>query len=323
MKIFNFLFDVIIKLRHKLYNINFFRSQKVDTPVISIGSITIGGAGKTPLTIAIAKMLINMDNKVAILSRGYKRKKNGLHEIKDFSDLQKTAIDYGDEPTLMTVTLKNIPVVVSENRFLGVKYIENEIDPDVILLDDGFQHRKLLHSADLLIFKNDFKGVNETYYPFGKLRDSLTRLQNSDLIFYEKGTKNSVKEYLKEHASIQEYNIKYQLVSSNGSEIDIKKPVTSFCGIAKPELFFNALKNLNIDCEYNLKFSDHKKYTKSTINKILSTKSSTFITTEKDLIKLPKSSVISKNIYILKMKLNFEDKKRIEKILNDVLIKNK
>lgn len=313
---------MIIKLRHKLYDINFFRSKKVDTSVISIGSITIGGAGKTPLTIAVAKMLTDMNIKVAILSRGYKRKKTGLNEIRDLSDLQKTAMDYGDEPTLIALTLKNIPVIVSENRFLGAEYIEKKINPDVILLDDGFQHRKLSHSADILIFKNDFKGKKETYFPFGKLRDSLSQLKNSDLIFYEKGTKNSVKEYLKEQASIQEYNIKYQLISNNKSKINIKKPITSFCGIAKPELFFAALKDLNIDCKYNLKFSDHKKYGNFTIRKILSTKSNTFITTEKDFLKLPKEFVANNKILTLTMKIEFGDNKSIIKVLKKVFIKN-
>jgi len=321
LKTFNFLFDVIINFRHKLYNDNFFRSKKVDTPVISIGSVTIGGAGKTPLTIAIAKILINMDYKVAILSRGYKRERSGVHEIKEFMDLYKTSADYGDEPILLALTLKNTPVVVAKDRFLGAKYIEKEIKPDVILLDDGFQYRKLLHSIDLLIFKNDFKGENETYFPFGKLRDSLSRLKNSDLIFYEKDTKHSVKEYLKKQSNIQGYDIIYELISNNEAKIDIKKPITSFCGIAKPDLFFKAIKGLNIDCEHNLKFRDHKKYQRSTIKKILSTKSNTFITTEKDFIKLPTEFIINNKILVLTMKIRFSDKKSIEKVLNDVVIK--
>ena len=321
MKAFNFLFDAIINLRHKLYNTGFIKSKKVKTPVISIGSITIGGAGKTPLTIAIAKILTEMDYKVAILSRGYKREKTGVCEIKDFADLYKTANNYGDEPTLIALSLKNIPVVVSKNRFLGAKYIEKEIKPDVILLDDGFQHRKLLHSADFLIFKSDFKGENEKYFPFGKLRDSLSRLKNGDLIFCEKGTKQSVKEYLKKQSNIQEYDIIYELIPHNEAEINIKKPITSFCGIAKPELFFKAIKNLNIDCEYNLKFRDHKKYDRSTIKKILLTKPKTFITTEKDLMKLPKEFIANNKILVLKIKIRFSDKKSIEKVLNSVVMK--
>jgi len=321
LKIFNFLFDAIIKLRHRLYDIGIFKSKKVITPVISIGSITIGGAGKTPLTIAITKILISMNLKIAILSRGYKRGKRGIYEIIFPSDLQKTAVDYGDEPTLMASTLKNIPVVVAENRFLGARYIEKNIKPDVILLDDGFQHRKLIHSADFLIFKKDFNGVNEKYFPFGKLRDSLSRLKNSDLIFYENEAKKDVIEYFENQSNIQKYDIVYKLVSNKGSEVNVEQPVTSFCGIAKPELFFGAIENLNIDCEYNLKFTDHKKYNESTINKLLSTKSKTFITTEKDIIKLPKKFIDNNNLLILTMKIEFIDNKNIKKILKKVIDK--
>ncbi|MEA1986533.1 MAG: tetraacyldisaccharide 4'-kinase [Candidatus Marinimicrobia bacterium] len=321
MKAVNSFFDLLIKIRHALYDNGFFKSQQVETPVISIGSITIGGAGKTPLTIAIAELLKNLGLKVAILSRGYKRNKSGIHQIQNSKNISEMAQLYGDEPTLIFKSINDVPVVVAKKRFDGAKFIEDNIRPDVILLDDGFQHRKLLHTADILIFKKDFEGCDEKYFPFGRLRDSLSRLKKSDLIFYQKGTNERVIKFLKKQSQTIEYSIEYKLTGTKNNKLKIEKPITAFCGIAKPKAFFHTLKHKQIICDNEITFQDHKKYTNSTMKKLLSTNANTFITTEKDLIKLSNSFVYKKNIVKLSMKIKFANVIEMKKILGELIYK--
>ncbi|HDT12412.1 MAG TPA: tetraacyldisaccharide 4'-kinase, partial [Candidatus Marinimicrobia bacterium] len=249
---YNKIADYIIKTRHDQYNTGKKVSYKIHTPVISTGSLTIGGAGKTPLTLYIARLLTQQNIHFSILSRGYRRHSKGLHVISIKNDSASEALKYGDEPVMIKQILPDIPVIVCEDRYTGAKFIEDTFKPQIILLDDGFQHRKLRRDLDILIFKKDFKGIKAGYYPFGDLRDSLKRLKEANFIFLEKGVSPEVKSFLQEKSHIIPFNISYSLTEKIR---DNKKDITAFCGIAKPERFLETLTGLGFSPRIFIQFS--------------------------------------------------------------------
>ncbi len=281
---YNRLADYIIKRRHDQYNRGEKISRKVRTPIISTGSLTIGGAGKTPLTIYIAQLLCQQNLSFAILSRGYRRHTKGLHEIVITKDLALEAVKYGDEPVMLKKRFPEFPVIVCEDRYVGVQYIENKYQPRIILLDDGFQHRKLHRDLDVLIFKKDFKGSKATYYPFGDLRDSLKRLKEANFIFLEKGASHETVSFLQEKSHIIFYDFSYTLEGKTRTD---NVPFTAFCGIAKPDRFLDSLRTSYLFPDTFISFPDHVDYTPSRIKKLIKTGNTHFITTYKDYVKLP------------------------------------
>jgi len=281
---YNQIADYFIRKRHDRYNTGKKASHKVRTPVISTGSLTIGGAGKTPLTHYIARLLYQQNISFSILSRGYGRKSKGLHEIINQNDSVSEACKYGDEPLMLKQLLPDIPVIVCEDRYTGARYIEDKYKPRIILLDDGFQHRRLRRDLDVLIFKKDFKGTEAGYYPFGDLRDSLKRLKEANFIFLEKMASSDVKSFLQEKSHIISFEFSYSLSEKIR---DKNKDITAFCGIAKPDRFLETMKILGLSPRFFIPFPDHVHYTPSRIRRLIKTESKSFITTQKDYVKLP------------------------------------
>ena len=141
-----------VKLRRTFYKKSVFKSKKLSRPVISIGNITAGGTGKTPMTIYVANVINALGYNVAVVSRGYKGKaetKGGI--VSDGETLLMTPEISGDEPYMMAAKLKDVPVIVGKNRFKAGRLAIGKFAPDIILLDDGFQHLKLERGLDLVL----------------------------------------------------------------------------------------------------------------------------------------------------------------------------
>ncbi len=295
--------EPVVRLRHWFYDRQLFRICHPAIPVLSVGSVTIGGAGKTPLTLKLAGLLQQKGLKPAILSRGYGRKTRGLAVIPTGAPAEGAAREFGDEPMMIRQHFPDLPIVVSEDRCSGAEYIEKQGLADCIVLDDGFQHRHLAHDCDVLIFKKNFQGVRERYFPVGHLRDSLTRLAAADSILYEKGTAEDVTAYLQGKSGCFAYQFHFQ-----GPEpSDLTSPVTAFSGVADPSGFRQTLTELALRPDHFFAFPDHAEYRSFRLKKLDESASGTLLCTEKDYVKLPREFLRDRDVRCIRMSVEIEN----------------
>ncbi len=306
------IIETIIKKRNKGFDtgtIPIYRSSK---PVISVGNLTFGGSGKTPLTIAIAKELIQKGFKPGIIGKGYKRKHKDINIIHDGKNLLTDWHHAGDEMFLIAEKL-NIPVVVHNKKFEAAKIIE-QLDTDVTILDDGFQHRYLHRDLDFVII--DSNTINYPWFPpRGNLREPIDSLDRADLVFANEDLKihDAFSKFEKYKPILFKQHIDnvYEIFSHQTTIVD-DRPVLAFCGVANPIRFYgNILKTGAIITQF-IEFKDHHNYSKRDLSKLLrlakKLQISTLITTEKDAVKLGefKDLFKMKNIDILALPIRYE-----------------
>ncbi len=300
------LYNAIIKSRLFLYRKNFLKTKKLPCFVISIGNITPGGTGKTPAAIYLADFFKSVCLKPVVLSRGYKgkgEKKGGI--VSDGEEILANPEFSGDEPYMMAETLKNVPVLIGKNRFaMGMKAVEL-FSPDVIILDDGFQHIKLERDIDILLLdtKNPFGGTNLPRSGF--LREPLSSIERADMIIFTRSDSEEnfqkslsiLKKYIKKDIPIfKSVHVPYlkQIVGEKNSNLDLTvlkdKKIIAFSGIAKNDNFKYALEKTGAHVLKFFNFRDHHHYIKADIEKILAEakllNASYIATTYKDFVKI-------------------------------------
>lgn len=303
-------------IRNFCYDVGIFKIYKVSRPVISIGNITTGGTGKTPMTIYLTEMAKEKGFKPGIVSRGYGRNSSGQVLVHNGTSLLSNARESGDEPFLIAKQLQNVPVIVDADRVRGCKKIINKFDVDLLILDDAFQHRRIHRDMDIVLINATEKPSVHFILPWGRLREMPRGLKRADKIIITKGRLESLTPALKRYMKDEYFaNAHFQLmkyVESGYEQADIpNKPLFAFCGIAHPQLFYKSLTDQGIILGGTLSFKDHEPYGPKTIDKIIQKsqdrENQNLITTEKDSIKLPSSIFNTHTIYTLAMKLSVED----------------
>ena len=173
-----------VQLRNILYTYGIFKARRLPCRVISVGNIVVGGTGKTPAVIAIAKHLQREGMRVAILLRGYKRRvREKVTIVSDGEKVCTSPIESGDEAYMMAKHLRNVPIIVGKCRYSAGQVALERFKVDVLLLDDGFQHRQLERDVDILTIPTTHPfGSPEKLLPAGTLREPLTALRRADLI---------------------------------------------------------------------------------------------------------------------------------------------
>lgn len=324
MNILTFFYSIITKFRNYLYDHNFLKVKSLNSvEIICIGNITAGGTGKTPTVAYFVQKFINKDKKVVVISRGYKgkRKKEPLI-VHDGIKLLADVTEAGDEAYMNAKRLK-IPVVVAKNRYKACIMAVDEFAPDIIILDDGFQHRKLFRDKDIVLIDatNPFGG--EQCLPKGRLREPVDGLKRADEIIITKSNYVSniqigniisrLKEYRKKisvskYMEIGFYNKKDDYFK--GEVIENKK-VLLFSGIASPVNFRGSINKYSPKKIEDIRFQDHYDYSykdiENIINKFIELDFDYIITTEKDFVKIEKiiakDSFFWKNLLVLKMEV--------------------
>ena len=178
---FSVLYALVVCLRNVFYNHGIFRSRSFATPTISVGNLSVGGTGKTPM-VAFLIGLLRESRKVAVLSRGYGRRTKGFLMATPGS----TAAEIGDEPLQLSQAFPDITVAVDEDRQRGISTLETLVQPGLILLDDAFQHRKVKPSGAILLTAHDKLYTDDWYLPTGSLRDCKSEARRADLIVVTK-----------------------------------------------------------------------------------------------------------------------------------------
>jgi len=286
------LYALVVYLRNRFYDWGIFSSKSYKTPIICVGNLNVGGTGKTPMVELLISLLQDKYT-IAVLSRGYKRKSKGFV----LATNESTVSELGDEPYQIYSKFSSVHVAVDANRQNGIAILEKEIKPDVIILDDAFQHRRVKPGFSVLLTAFDNLYASDWYLPTGNLRDSRREAKRADIIIVTKNPSESLKSNQdkingilkpKPHQrllfSYLDYNYK---LYGNGSLKNIDSlsniKITLVTGIAnsKPLLFFLEEKGISFE---HISFKDHHSFSSDELE-MIKTKSNV-LTTEKDYMRL-------------------------------------
>lgn len=317
LEFFSLFYGLISNVRNTLYDRGILKEIKVDAKVISVGNLTTGGVGKTPVVMALAKHFVEKGEKVAIITRGYggKLSNKKVNVISDGINLFQSAEMAGDEAYLLAVNLNMCAVLTCKNRVKAAKYAIEKFGVTRIILDDAFQHRQIYRDTNILLVDSEMGFGNEKLLPAGPLREGTEAFKRVDkLIIMNKtndlqraeklakimGKKFKCKSFVCSATPDYVYNIK------TGDNLVSGEAVTAVCAIGQPTQFFRFLEH-NYEILKRVTFDDHHRYTKSDISKI----KGNIITTEKDAVKLAKFDM--NNIFALKLKTSLD----IESLLSN------
>ncbi|MBI5599415.1 MAG: tetraacyldisaccharide 4'-kinase [Deltaproteobacteria bacterium] len=310
------LYGAAIRARLFFYSSGILKPKKLRCGVISVGNLTVGGSGKTPMTIYLAKRLREKGLKVAVVTRGYKRSGRGVKAVSDGERTLLGASASGDEPYLMARRLKGVPVIVGKDRFRAGLYAIEKFSPDVIILDDGFQHIRLKRDVNILLVDGK-KGFGSGYLlPRGPLREPEECMERADVIMVKGGGRvngpgiNGVKKFgffYRPTAFFDSTSIRKNL----GMDFLKGKRVAALAGIADPGSFFDTLKECRAVVVKTIAYPDHHPYTPDDMKRIREqARDAEFIvTTEKDLVRLePLCAAAAEDIPIVALAIEVEVK---------------
>jgi tetraacyldisaccharide 4'-kinase len=333
---FSLLFGSLVQFRLWLYLHGILRPHTLGCQVISIGNLTVGGTGKTPIVEVFARTLQKSGRKVAILSRGYKKKEDPFLrrlakkltlQVEDdpprvVSDGQRLLLDSslsGDEPFMLATNLPEVSVIVDANRVKAGQYAIQKLGCDTLILDDGFQYLKMKHRLDIVLVDRTNPFGNRRLLPRGILREPIRNIKRAGFIFITKSNgdgaeelKRTLRQY-NPHAEISEcrHSAKHLQNVYTGERQPLSflrgLPVAAVSGIASPKGFEDELVRLGARVMYHKRFADHHRYKQQeiieVINKGLPCEARIVVTTEKDAVRFPMLERRDLPVYFLRVEI--------------------
>ncbi len=275
----NPLYAAAVAAKNAAYDRGVFRGQRLRWPVISVGNVSVGGSGKTPFVISLARLLKQHGVRVDVLSRGYGRSSNEIERV----DPAGSAARFGDEPLLIAQSA-DVPVYVGASRYAaGLLAESGQPGSGIHLMDDGFQHRKLKRAVDIVVLhRSDFQ---ETLLPAGRLREPVRSLERASAVVLREEDGDLEQE-------LRQRGIVKPVWWINRSIIVPGNPgkVAAFCGIARGEEFFEMLERHRVETVAMRAFRDHHRYSDADVQELIreaqAHSANTFLTTEKDFVRL-------------------------------------
>ena len=335
------LYNLVLFIRHKLYDWHVLKSTRFDFPVICVGNLSLGGTGKTPHTEYLTKLL-SSEYRLAILSRGYGRKSKGFR----LADENCTAADLGDEPMQYFTKFNNVQVAVDEDRVEGVnKLLNRPTPPQAIILDDAFQHRKIEAGLNILLTDYQHLYCNDFLFPAGTLRDIRQAAYRAEIIVVSKSPKylpDEDKKSIIERLNITETQrvyfsyLEYEPLlplNEKAKEITVNQSqrVLLFTGIANPKPLEKHLNSCFSEVK-NITFGDHHSYTENDLKKIaarfeaMGGNGKIIVTTEKDAARLAKSAYLchleSVPLFAAPIRVHFQEEEKFNKDIKDYVRQN-
>jgi tetraacyldisaccharide 4'-kinase len=272
------LYAAAVRAKNLAYARGWSRPRSLQHPVISIGNLSVGGSGKTPLTIRLAQLLSRHGIAVDVLSRGYGRHARQTLRV----DPAGSPDDYGDEPLLIAQQTQ-VPVYVASSRCAAGRLAESEnAAPRLHLLDDGFQHRQLARNVDIvLLHRSDF---TESLLPAGRLREPLTSLARAQILVLRTEDRDL-------EPQLRSRGLRQPIWSmARRLEVPAARQAIAFCAIARPDEFFSGLRSQGVTLAATRTWRDHHRFTSADIAELLELHrlhhADAFLTTEKDLVRL-------------------------------------
>src|ERR1700758_3187805 len=334
----SFVYDRLVQLRLYLYRKRVFRERALGCLVISIGNLTVGGTGKTPIVEKFARALQKGGRHVAILSRGYKSvprpSKRGLlaklrgdnpdppRVVSDGKSLLLDSLTAGDEPYMLAHNLKDVIVLVDKDRVKSGRFAIDKWQVDTLLLDDGLQYLHLKHRLDMVLVDRQAPFGNELLLPRGTLRERPRNLRRASYIFITKNTGEPNFELMRR---IRRYNRTAEVIECAHKPLYLQNVFTgeqlplealgntfigSLCAIAAPESFENALTKLGAHVDLAKRYIDHHYYTEaeliSFINRCIRRDLAMIVTTEKDSVRMPRLPEVELKVPIYFLRVEIE-----------------
>lgn len=287
--------------------------RRLNHRVISVGNLSMGGSGKTPVVAALARLLVARGERPVILTRGYGRREaiEGVLIVSDRTRVLEPVTRSGDEPQLLARTLPGVPVLVCADRYLAGLLAEQQFGATVSILDDGFQHVQLERDIDLLLVSPG--DLDDRVLPAGRLREPLDSARLADAVLVP-GTEDDATRV----ASALGHRNAFRVASHYGpmSRVHVDPPspadarVVAFAGIARPERFFTALRWLGYDVARELTFRDHHWYTARDVEMIQSAareaNATLIVTTEKDAVRCDMDAAVLPMTVSIEPAVDFE-----------------
>src|SRR5215475_7913731 len=299
------LYELGVRVRAAFYESKLFETRSLNTPVISVGNLTVGGAGKTPCVAFLARFLGDEGYEVAVLSRGYKRESRGRVEVSNGREILCGPNESGDEPFLLAGLCPGARVVVDHDRYAAGKWLEDRERISVFILDDGYQHMRLARDLNLLLIDASEPLDQAKMLPFGRLREPITAMRRADAVIVTRSDQ-PFDRHAFEHAigrfAPADTPIFYarhkmtELIRLDGagavSSADFaRKRVAAVSGVARPDRFVADLERLGMEIALRRDFDDHHRYTREELSEIVGrareARAEAIITTEKDAANLP------------------------------------
>ena len=326
------LYHIVLTIRHKLYDWHILKTTRFENPMICVGNLSLGGTGKTPHTEYLVNLL--KDNyRVAALSRGYGRKTKGFK----LAETTSTYEDLGDEPLQYFRKFPEIQVAVDEDRVDGVrKLLKSKNAPEVILLDDAFQHRSIEAGLNILLTEYQHLYCDDFLVPTGTLRDLKSAAKRAHIIVVTKSPRDlseaaqtAIKAKFKpqEHQKVYFSYLEYAPLQplnevAKAVSIDDADSVLAFCGIANSQPFVEELKKQYKTVDF-LHFADHHAYTIEDTSNIIkrfesiASEKKIIVTTEKDAVRLTNSPYLCQfecaPLYVLPVSVRFFEEEKFNK----------
>jgi len=307
----SFLYLRIVSLRLKLYACHIWRRHQLGCPVLSIGNLTVGGTGKTPVVEKLARDLHAQGRRVAILSRGYKsvrpRGSSGKSQVRVVTEGGVLLLDSktaGDEPFMLAKNLRGVAVLIDKDRVECGRHAISSLGSDLLILDDGLQYIRLQRRFDLVLIDREAPFGNEHLLPRGTLREPPSHLRRATHILITKCDGSDLSDL---HRRIRLYNRVAPIIECRHRAVELHDlstgeilPLTSLQGlragclsaIASPESFEEGLRRLGVSLELTQSFADHHRYSKREMERFISRcvrrGVSCILTTEKDAVRMPR-----------------------------------
>ena len=321
------LYGIATRLRSLLFALNLIPSNHLSKPVISVGNLTAGGTGKTPTVAYLARFFIARGKRVAVLSRGYGGTLHGHTRIvSDGEQIFLTAAEAGDEPFMLAATVPGLMVVIGPDRYRAGVLAEKELNPDIFLLDDGFQHLRLKRDVNVLLLDCARPYGNGRLLPAGLLREPPSAAKRADVVVYTR-CGESLPENIVDRPFCRAVHKLAGLAPLQGGDLQelaslAGERVMAFAGIADPAAFFDALEGEGVRLITTLAFPDHACYGAEELEALArlrkASRSTVLVTTEKDAVKLAASDSLGK-VYAARLEMRLLDDEALRQQLEKLL----
>lgn len=327
------LYGWLMTMRAAFYQRNIFKRYTLPIPVISIGNLTMGGSGKTPIVMFLATHLKKHGYHPAVISRGYGGKARQKFNIVSDGDKILLSPEYaGDEPFMLASNLQGVPVITGKSRINPCRYALDELNADILLLDDGFQHLSINRDIDLVLFNATTLAGNSRVFPGGVLREPVNALRRCDAFLLTGVNENNKRRAEDFSTLLTDRFPEKPLFFSNLSEYDVWSAddhkmiknlpamgdVLAFCAIANPVRFHESVKMAGIKMVQFSPLRDHRQYNQGSIDRLCEKASTagamSLLTTEKDYVKIRN---FKRNIPLYVFKVRHQPDKKF----NDFILK--
>jgi len=321
-----------VHLRHAAYRRGWLEIRRLDRPVISVGNLSVGGTGKTPLVVLIAKTLLAGGQRPCILTRGYGRRRGtGPVVIDPDAGLIYDPRAVGDEPALLARTLPDVPIIVCPDRFRGGMIAERDFSASVHVLDDGFQYLTLHRDLDVVLLDVTNTTSHLALLPAGRWREPFSAVQRAQWVILtraELGDARGLQARVEsQNPRARIFRCSTKLLGLIAAQNGLPEPVehlqgnkvTAFCGIGNPAAFFADLRSWGFRLVSERAYPDHHVYRRQELDGLfaLSRKAGAdaLLTTQKDLLNLPPGWKAPAPLFACCIQPEIEDKMEFEQAL--------